>query len=480
MPTLPLSDIVKIIVNLSPRSAVRKGFNLGLIVGTSDVITASDRVKLYSTADAMIEDGFADDMPEYEAARLYFMQQRRPDRVAIGRHVQSTGLMEIRVTNEEGTTPGEFTIRLMPAVAASDHQFMYQTSPSIITPPAYGDILPSGWMPITDGEDVAGDDGDYIMVVEVSQADSSVTMAGMAILGGGSVDLGIPVAESVIDAIRACRAKNTDWYVVTYCGASTDDIFDIAQYVEGAKPECVQFYTTDETSALTGDPASIFNRLKLLNYMRSLGQYSVTPDAVAGIMGYAMGANVKTARSAFTLMHKRVTGILPDDLDETQAYHLQNAYGNYYVSRGYDGEYSMFEQGTMANGTWFDEVLNLDMLVNDLQLAILDVLASRPKVPQDEGGMNDLKLAMFPCLRKSRSIGFIAPGRWNGPDIWLTEDHLALHTGDMLDDGYLILSEPVDGQSQADRDERIAPPIYAPIKLAGAIHTVLVQIDVNR
>ena len=77
-------------------------------------------------------------------------------------------------------------------------------------------------------------------------------------------------------------------------------------------------------------------------------------------------------------------------------------------------------------------------------------------------------------------IGFIAPGKWNGPAIWTEPDFAPLQTGDMLEEGFLILSEPVDLQSQADRDARIAPPIYVPIKLAGAIHTVLVRIDVNR
>ncbi len=120
------------------------------------------------------------------------------------------------------------------------------------------------------------------------------------------------------------------------------------------------------------------------------------------------------------------------------------------------------------------------MLVNDMQLAIFDLLKSRPKIAQTEAGMNDIKLAIKPALNKMRLVGFIAPGKWNGPDIWLTEDYCPLATGDMLSDGYLILSEPIDNQSQADRDARKAPNIYTPIKLAGAIHTVLVQIDVNR
>ena len=134
----------------------------------------------------------------------------------------------------------------------------------------------------------------------------------------------------------------------------------------------------------------------------------------------------------------------------------------------------------MADGTWFDEMLHLDMLVNDLQLAILDLLVARPKIPQTESGVNAIKLAMAPSLVRSRRIGFIAPGRWNGPDIYITHDYAPLRMGDMLADGYMILSEPVDFQTQAEREARIAPPIYIPIKLAGAIHSVIVRIDVNR
>lgn len=51
---------------------------------------------------------------------------------------------------------------------------------------------------------------------------------------------------------------------------------------------------------------------------------------------------------------------------------------------------------------------------------------------------------------------------------------------DTLPGGYLIQSEPIDSQSQADRDARKAPPIYVSLKLAGAIHHVTISVDVNR
>ena len=71
-------------------------------------------------------------------------------------------------------------------------------------------------------------------------------------------------------------------------------------------------------------------------------------------------------------------------------------------------------------------------------------------------------------------MGFIAPGQWNGSAC------LTLKTGDYLQQGYVVLSEAIDDQDQADRDARKAPPIYVCTKLAGAIESVIIQVNVNR
>jgi len=475
---LSLNDIVKIVVDLAPRSAVRKGFNLGLIMGTSDVISGEDRVKVFSSLDALVDEGFKDNMPEYEAASLYFSQAKKPTRIAIGRHVKTDGLLELIISVKTRTEENKFIIDIDGEVDGG-HNFVYKTASNSISTPEYNKELTSGWTKIQNGEEITATAGHLIMIAEID-ADNKTKRVGKATIGGERISLELPIGENVVDAVRACREKNTDWYMMTYCGATKGEIQSIAKYIETATPSSVYAFTTDEAEALKGSATSVFATLKGMNYKRTLGQYSMTPDAIAGIMGYAMGANTKTSNSAYTLMHKRVTGILPDNLNTTQVDYFTKSNANYYVSRGSDGDYSMFENGVMSNGTWFDEVINLDMLVNDMHLAVLDLLSARPKIAQTEGGMNAIKLAIKPSLEKMRQIGFIAPGKWNGGDIWLTPDYCALETGDMMPDGYMILSEPIDLQSQADRDARKAPNIYTPIKLAGAIHTVLVRIDVNR
>ena len=76
MSNLKLDDIVKVIVNLSPKSAARKGFNVALIIGDSDVIPIEKRVVVYSGLEEMTEAGFTEDMPEYQAAQLYFSAEK--------------------------------------------------------------------------------------------------------------------------------------------------------------------------------------------------------------------------------------------------------------------------------------------------------------------------------------------------------------------------------------------------------------------
>ena len=62
---LDLSPIVDVVINLSAKAAARKGFNLGLILGPSTVISTEERVRVYTNADQLLQDGFAEDSVEY-------------------------------------------------------------------------------------------------------------------------------------------------------------------------------------------------------------------------------------------------------------------------------------------------------------------------------------------------------------------------------------------------------------------------------
>lgn len=379
MAKLDLKPIIEINVSLSAKGASRRGFNVGLILGSSDVISTSERVRVYTSADALLEDGFDDESEEYIAAVLYFSASSAPKRLYVGRFDEATDTTKLA-------------------------------------------------------------------------------------------------------AMQACRAANSEWYCFVELGATEDDTKSAAAWAESAEPRCLHLYTTHDADVLSSSTseAAIFKTLQGLNYRRSFGIYcgdADTESAVA-VMGYAMGANNGLANSAFTLAYKTLVGVATDDLTENQvtevcgSRYATGSNGNVYITRG--EEYDILQQGFMADKTNFDEILYLDMLCNEIELNIMDRLYTAKKVPGTEPGVDSFKNVISVACNEFVKFGFIAPGKWNG------DECLDLKNGDYLPNGYLIQSEPIDEQSQADRDNRICPPIYACIKLAGALEFVTIGVNVNR
>lgn len=377
--TLSLDSIVDVNVLISPLSAPRAGFNQALIIGTTDNIQTTERLREYSSASALLADGFVLADPEYIAASIYFSQSPAPDVLWVGRQ-----------------------------------------------------------------------------------------------------DLG--AAETVVEALQDCREKNYEWYVAISLNAVRADHIACAAYMESATPPSIYAYTTDEEGVLTGDtsPDDLFTYLKTLDYSRSIGQYSTTQSgdypnniyAIVAIVGYAMGQNSGLANSAFTLKFKQETGIATEPLTLTQLNVIKGNNGNAYVS--YGNYYSIFEDGKMADGSFFDEKINLDMLVNNIQLNIMDLLYQNPKIPQTDAGVTQLIQACNEACEEALRIGFIGSGLWTGVNI------LNLRTNDPLPNGYLVQAAAMSSQSQADRELRKSVPIYIAIKQAGAVHSCLIGVYVNR
>lgn len=278
-------------------------------------------------------------------------------------------------------------------------------------------------------------------------------------------------AETVTEALMACRAKNTDWYGFTVCGATKADIQLIAAYAEMASIKSAYFYSTSDEDAKTGADGNILTVLKELGYTRSIGLYSNTVDAAAAVMGYAMGANTRMANSAYTLAYKSLVGVTSDSLASGEVTTIKSNNGNVYINRG--NTYNLFENGVVADGKYFDEIINTDMLINDIQTGIIDLLTSVSKVPQTEDGVSQIVSAITDACDDAVDRGFLAPG------IWTAASFKSVNTGDMLSKGYLILSDTIESQSVADRANRLSPNIYVLCKLAGAIHSVKIQIMVN-
>ncbi|HBC94295.1 MAG TPA: hypothetical protein DCZ10_15710 [Pelotomaculum sp.] len=490
MATLPLSDIVNVTLEISPMAAVRSGFNLGLIIGNSAVIPPSERVRLYSGLTAMIEDGFTTSDPEYSAATLYFGQNPRPTRLAVGRWGLTDGpvvqaVMACRAANSEWyacTVCGaesEDVLAIASYIEAAEPKsaFFYTTADTDVLT---GTALTAGYETgaADPSTDISGGTANKFKIAVDGDASDPPDYQGVTLALTG-LNTGNLIAAAMQEEIRAIGGA---YSAVTVSYA--DGVYIITSGTTGllSRVRVANGDTNNVAAALkigavngavdTDGAGSIMSDLKEKQYMRTLGQYSTVTDAAAAILGYAMGANTGVANSAYTLAYKTEVGVSTEDLTLTQVATIKGQNGNVYISRG--NTYNLFEQGIMADGTPFDEVINLDMLSNDIQLACMDLLTSVRKVPQTEDGVTMLIDAITgPCV-DARNRGFIAPG------VWKAEPILTLNTGDALSQGFLVLSESIASQSASDRSARISPPIYVPIKLAGAIEHVNITVKVNR
>lgn len=90
---LPVSNVVKVDVIMSPTAATGRNFGALLILGSSEVIPITERIRLYSAAEDIGTD-FGVTSEEYKAATVFFSQSPAPTQVYVGRWAKTIATAE--------------------------------------------------------------------------------------------------------------------------------------------------------------------------------------------------------------------------------------------------------------------------------------------------------------------------------------------------------------------------------------------------
>jgi hypothetical protein len=265
--------------------------------------------------------------------------------------------------------------------------------------------------------------------------------------------------------------SNTNWYAVYACGAADAEVEAVSAYIQSAVPASVYFYDTADANILAGTTPNVMSTLQGAKASRTFGQYSTTAHAAAAAMGVAMGLNTGLPNSAFTLAYKNEVNVNPEALTSGQYADILGWNGNVFTTFG--TSFNLLQTGSMADGTPFDQVLNLDMLTANIQVNILNALTSPPKVPQTDGGVAMLVNAVSAACQQAYVDGILGPGTWSSAPV------LSLQTGTALPKGYAVVAGTIASQTQTQIAARQAPPIYACIILSGAIQTVAIGVVVT-
>jgi hypothetical protein len=109
---------------------------------------------------------------------------------------------------------------------------------------------------------------------------------------------------------------------------------------------------------------------------------------------------------------QQVAGITPAELSSTLVSELQRESSNLVMS--FARRIRTFH-GATRGGEWIDTIRFRDWLQNDLQLRILEVLTSVPKIAYTDGDINIIHNGLIAGLKNAQSRGGIAPTEYD-PD----------------------------------------------------------------
>lgn len=490
---LSVSKVVNVAIVMSPKAAQTRDFGSLLILGDSNVVDTTERLRAYSGIDGIAAD-FGTAAPEYAAAALYFGQSPQPATCYVGRwaHTATSGLLRgaILTTAQQALENfTEVTDGSMKITIDGTEKSVTGLNLSAVT--NLNGAASALQAKIT-GATVVWDDYNARFVVQSATTgdSSSVSFAvanasgtnvsglfGLTSASGGYVVDGV-AAETPIAAVQTLASMSSKWYGVMFAASTmpTDDqIIDVAGFVEAASVSRIFGVTTQATNTMDAVVTTdIASRIKALGYKRSFTQYSGNSKyAVASIFGRAFSVNFQGSNTTITLKFKQQPGIAPEYLTETQASALAAKNCNVFVE--YNNDTAILQEGVMSNGYFFDEVHGTDWLQNDVQTAVYNLLyTSTTKIPQTDAGINMILTTISQRLEQAVTNGLAAPGVWNAGGFG------ALNQGDTLAKGYYVYAPKVSTQSQADREARKAPAIQCAVKLAGAVHSANIQINVNR
>lgn len=495
MPNLGLSvsGVVNVQVVMSPKAAQTRNFGSLLVLGDSTVIDTVERLRLYTTIDAIAAD-FGTSAPEYKAAALYYGQSPQPLNCYVGRWAQSatSGLVRGGVLSTAQQALSNFTAVTNGAMGISIDGVVQNVTALNLSAVLNLNGAASALQAKLTGATVTWDANNarFIVKSNTTGASSAVSFATAPGSGtdvsslfklkaadGGYLVAGV-IAESLLAAVTALANASNNWYglYVAATGAVQDsDVLAVAGYVEAASVSRIYGVTTQNSAALdSAQTTDIASQLKALGYKRTFIQYSsATPYAAASIFGRAFTVDFQGSNTTITLKFKQEPGVSPELLTEAQANALTAKNCNVFVQ--YNNDTAILQQGVMVNGYFFDEVHNADWLQNDVQTAIYNLLyTSTTKIPQTDSGIGQIVTVVSQRLDQAVRNGMAAPGVWNAAGFG------ALKQGDTLAQGYYVYAPPVATQSQADREARKAPTLQAAVKLAGAVHSVNLIINVNR
>lgn len=493
MQSLPVTRLINVAVQLTPAAAQAQNLSTLLLLGASSVIDVVERYRDYNTLSAVASD-FGTSAVEYLAAALWFQQAPQPTTLKIGRWAKTAAQGRLRggtlsaaqqtLGNFTSVASGGFTYTKNGGAPTSVTAINLSGAANLNAVAALITAALSGatmvWNSVFQRfELTSSTTGATSSISFLTAPGSGTDISG--ILGMLSSSSGAYRADGIAaETAVACVTLFDDnygqaWYATVMPEASNAEHLTVAALIEATTTKHIYGVTTQEAATLVAAATTdIAYQLKQFNYNKTLVQYSSSsPYAVVSLLSRIMTVDYTGNNTTITLMYKQEPGIVAESINSTQANSLTAKNCNVFVN--YNNSTAIVQNGVCVSGTFIDVITGTDWLAVTLQNSLYNLLyTSAAKIPQTDSGMQLLGTTAEAVCAQAVTNGLIAPGTWNSGGFG------TLVQGDYLPKGYYIFIPRVATQNPADRAARKSVPIQIGAKLAGAVHSVAINVTVNQ
>lgn len=446
-----IEDIVDVIVSVAARPITQTGFETPLFITPHQVFT--ERYRIYTDADAAVEDGFDPESPAVVALNAFFGQDFAPSQVVIGTRQYTADTVTIPATVTVGDV---FSFKVV-AKNASSKVTAYITYTAITgddaTDVAAG--LATAFAANTALAALATATPALGVLTIAPKASCYVTYVGPNVQNEAAVELeyGYTDLEEMADALYAITAVTNDYFFLTSHSRDLADIRQLAAYAESNKKiYAVSLYDPDiYDPVVTDDIASEFKTeqydLTMLIALSSAAQEKEYHEAGA------IGAMAALQPGSTTLHGKTLSGCTTSSFTTTQENTIIGKNANIYTMIAGVG---FFVDGKMSSGTFFDIQHGRLWLETRMEEDIFSLIKQKAdsgtKIPYTDEGISMVVAKMSTRLQNAVDVGFLAAlprFKVNAP---------------------LVADIPT-----TDKINRFLPDIPFEATLAGAIHRIKIR-----
>lgn len=490
---LSITRIVATSVNLSAPPSSVPNFNTFLILGTSAVIDVVSRMRSFSSLPEVAAQ-FGTVAEEYQAADLWFGQSPQPSQCLIGRWAKtaSSGQLIGATLSASVQLPGSWssisngTLQITVDGGIAQTPTFNFAAANITNMNGVAAVITAGltgatcvWDPNFQRLVVTSNSTGVNSSISFATATGSGTdvsgQTGLSAASSGSYVAPGIAAESAVSAVANFDNQfSSQFYGLVIPSASDSDHTAVAGYIEGGVNRHFYGVNTQEAAVLVaGDTTSIPYSLQQLGYNHTAVQYSSSSKyAVASMLGRILPTNWNNQNSAITLFGKAEPGVAAETLTTSQTNALEAKNCNVYVE--YNNGSAIIEPGLCSSGQYIDTIVGLDWLVATIQTNVFNLYTGiSTKIPGSDGGMHQIGTAIIASLNAGVNNGLIAPGPWSGAGFGQLQPNDYLHTG------FYLYIAPISSLSAAVRAERQSVPFQAAVRMAGAVQSASVTLNIG-